>query len=166
MAMASKTRNMLEDFVKEGSLKWLVGNRNSFKEEIEEMGKSSSGKMSWITELSPVANVVVKRCSGILGIPSNDLKEDFDSAASDAIKDPSHYARNLLEYCCFRTLSLYMQEAGYLADKKFRRLIFDMMLAWECPADASQPLLNLDEDATVGLEAFSRIAPGDRKSVV
>ncbi|KAJ6881871.1 hypothetical protein NC651_028469 [Populus alba x Populus x berolinensis] len=34
-----------------------------------------------------------------------------------------------------------------------------MMLAWETPAVASQPLLNVDEDFTVGLEAFSRIAP-------
>ncbi|KAJ6977112.1 hypothetical protein NC653_029110 [Populus alba x Populus x berolinensis] len=34
-----------------------------------------------------------------------------------------------------------------------------MMLAWETPAVACQPLLNVDEDFTVGLEAFSRIAP-------
>lgn len=159
MAMASKTRNMLEDFVKEGSFKWLVGNRNSFREEMEEMGNSSSGKMSWIAELSPIANVVVRRCSRLLGVPSNDLKEDFDSVASDSIKHLSHYARNLLEYCCFRALALSMQGAGYLADKKFRRLIFDMMLAWECPAAASQELVNVDEDAAVGLEGFCRIAP-------
>lgn len=159
MAMVSRTRNMLEDFMREGSLKWLVGSRNSFKEELEEMGKSPSGEKSWIAELSPVANIVVRRCSRILGIQTSDLKDDFDSVASESIKDPSHYARNLLEYCCFRALALSMQVAGYLADKKFRRLTYDMMLAWECPAAASQPLLNLDEDVTVGLEAFSRIAP-------
>ncbi|KAK9277885.1 hypothetical protein L1049_027442 [Liquidambar formosana] len=34
-----------------------------------------------------------------------------------------------------------------------------MMLAWEAPAAASQPIRNVDEDATVGIEAFSRIAP-------
>lgn len=159
MAMVNKTRNMLEDFIGEGSFKWLVGNRDSFKEELEEAGKSVSGESNWIAELSPVANVVVRRCSRILGNSTSDLKEDFDSVASDMIKDPTCYARNLLEYCCFRALALSMQVAGYMADKKFRRLTFDMMLAWECPAAASQPLLTVDEDATVGLEAFSRIAP-------
>ncbi|KAK9668799.1 hypothetical protein RND81_13G087500 [Saponaria officinalis] len=159
MAMVSKTRNMLEDFMKEGSLKWLVGGRDSFKEELEEMGKSSSGGNIWISELSPLANVVVRRCSRILETSTSSLKEDFDSVASDSIKGPLDYPRNLLEYCCFRALALSMQVSGYLADKKFRRLTFDMMLAWECPAASSQPLLTVDEDATVGLEAFSRIAP-------
>ncbi|KNA18179.1 hypothetical protein SOVF_073220, partial [Spinacia oleracea] len=95
----------------------------------------------------------------ILGIPTSDLREDFDSVASEIVREPLHYARNLLEYCCFRALALSMQVTGYLADKKLRRLTFDMMLAWECPAASSQPLLTVDEDATVGLEAFSRIAP-------
>ena len=60
--------------------------------------------------------------------------------ASDNVRDAS-YARNFLEYCCFRALTLSMQLAGYLSDKKFRRLTFDMMLAWESPAAASEPLL-------------------------
>ncbi|XP_038688025.1 uncharacterized protein LOC119987240 isoform X2 [Tripterygium wilfordii] len=34
-----------------------------------------------------------------------------------------------------------------------------MMAAWEASAAASQPLLNLEDDLMVGLEAFSRIAP-------
>lgn len=157
--MVNKTRNMLEDFMREGSFKWLVGSRDSFKEEMEELGKSSSGDSNWIPELSPVANVVARRCSRILGISTSDLKEDFDSVASESVRSPSHYARNLLEYCCFRALALSMQVTGYLADKKFRRLTYDMMLAWEFPASSSQPLLTVDEDATVGLEAFSRIAP-------
>ncbi|XP_044477346.1 uncharacterized protein LOC123204639 isoform X2 [Mangifera indica] len=33
------------------------------------------------------------------------------------------------------------------------------MIAWEVPAASSQPLTNIDEDATVGVDAFSRIAP-------
>ncbi|XP_048228447.1 uncharacterized protein LOC8271829 isoform X2 [Ricinus communis] len=52
-----------------------------------------------------------------------------------------------------------VQVTGHLTDKKFRRLTYDMMLAWEIPAAASQHLVNIDEDLTVGLEAFSRIAP-------
>ncbi|KAG7582421.1 hypothetical protein ISN44_As08g020200 [Arabidopsis suecica] len=34
-----------------------------------------------------------------------------------------------------------------------------MMVVWEVPAVASQALLSVEEDATVSLEAFSRIAP-------
>ncbi|XP_057519257.1 uncharacterized protein LOC130799964 [Amaranthus tricolor] len=158
MAMLNKSRNILEDFMRDGSFKWLTGTRDSFKEEIEEFENSSSGGNNWISELSPVANVVTRRCSRILEISTSDLKEDFDSVASDNVRDAS-YARNFLEYCCFRALTLSMQLAGYLSDKKFRRLTFDMMLAWESPAAASEPLLAVYDDATVGLEAFSRIAP-------
>ena len=63
MAMASRTRNMLEGLVREGSFKWLLGSRSSFQDEIEEMGKSPSAQKNWIQELSPVANIVVRRCS-------------------------------------------------------------------------------------------------------
>lgn len=63
MAMASKTKNMLEGLVREGSFKWLLGSRNSFDGEIEETGKSLSGGKNWIAELSPFANIVVRRCS-------------------------------------------------------------------------------------------------------
>ncbi|KAF3964688.1 hypothetical protein CMV_011050 [Castanea mollissima] len=158
MAVASKTRIMLEGLVREGSFKWLLGRRSSFDEEFEEMGRSPSAQRNWIPELSPVANVVIRRCSKMLGIPSSELQESFNAEAAESIKHPSRYARNLLEYCCFRTLALSIQVTGHLADKKFRRLTYDMMLAWEAPAAASQPVLNVDEDIAVGVEAFSRIA--------
>ncbi|XP_059589926.1 uncharacterized protein LOC100252490 isoform X4 [Vitis vinifera] len=95
----------------------------------------------------------------ILGISTMELRESFDAEASDSIKHPSCFARNFLEYCCFRALALSTQVTGHLADKKFRRLTFDMMLAWEAPSATCQPLLNVGEDAAVGIEAFSRIAP-------
>ncbi|KAL4633194.1 hypothetical protein ACB092_04G104600 [Castanea dentata] len=158
MAVASKTRIMLEGLVREGSFKWLLGRRSSFDEEFEEMGRSPSAQRNWIPELSPVANIVIRRCSKMLGIPSSELQESFNAEAAESIKHPSRYARNLLEYCCFRTLALSIQVTGHLADKKFRRLTYDMMLAWEAPAAASQPVLNVDEDIAVGVEAFSRIA--------
>ncbi|KAK9996473.1 hypothetical protein SO802_021159 [Lithocarpus litseifolius] len=158
MAVASKTRTMLECLVREGSFKWLLGRRSSFDEEFEEMGRSPSAQRNWIPELSPVANIVIRRCSKILGIPSSELQESFNEEAAESIKHPSRYARNLLEFCCFRTLALSIQVTGHLADKKFRRLTYDMMLAWEAPAAASQPVLNVDEDIAVGVEAFSRIA--------
>lgn len=143
MAIASKTRNMLEDFVRERSLRWLCKTRYSFDEDIEEMGKSPSAGRNWIAELSRVANVMVRRCSKILGISTSQLQESFDGEASDAIKHSSQYARNFLEYCCFRALALSQEVTGYLDDKKFRRLTFNMMIAWEFPSASSQPLLNM-----------------------
>ncbi|CAI9113562.1 OLC1v1014187C2 [Oldenlandia corymbosa var. corymbosa] len=160
MAMVNKTRNMLEGLVKEGSFRWLTKTRSAYDEEIEEMGRSPSAGKNWLPELSPVANVVVRRCSKILGVAMEQLRENFEEEASDALKIPAKYARNFLEYCCFRALALSTQVTGYLEDKKFRRLTFDMMVAWETPAASSQPLLNqMDEDVSVALEAFSRIAP-------
>ncbi|KAG2246634.1 hypothetical protein Bca52824_086262 [Brassica carinata] len=159
MPMSSKTMNMLEGLVKDSSFKWLLGKQSSFDEEIEEMGRSPSAGTNWIPELSPVANVVVRRCSKILGVSANDLRDSFKQEASESLKQPSLFARNFLEYCCFRALSLSVGVTGHLADKKFRRLTFDMMVVWEVPAVASQALLSVEEDATVSIEAFSRIAP-------
>lgn len=159
MASVSKTRNMIEGFVRDGSFKWLLKNRSPFHEEFEEMKMSPSADKNWIHELSPVANIVVRRCSKILKIPTSELQEKFNGEAPDVIKDPSRYARNLLEYSCFRALSVSTQMSGYMEDKNFRRLTFDMMLAWEIPDDASHPSMDIDEDASVGIEAFSRIAP-------
>ncbi|KAL1318525.1 uncharacterized protein LOC107644290 isoform X1 [Arachis ipaensis] len=160
MAVASKTRNMLEGLVKEGSFKWLLGKKSYFDEELEELENSPSAGKNYIPELSPVANLVVRRCSKILKVSSSELQESFNQEASDSIKHPSRYARNLLEYCCFKALSFSTQMTGHLFDKTFRRLTFDMMIAWEAPATASQPLTNkVEEEMSVGLEAFCRIAP-------
>ncbi|XP_074562385.1 uncharacterized protein LOC141818867, partial [Curcuma longa] len=89
----------------------------------------------------------------------DELQSNFNSVASDTKKSSSNYARNFLEYCCFRTLALSTQVSGHLSDKTFRRLTFDMMLAWEAPAAESQPTLKVDKERTAGIEAFSRIAP-------
>ncbi|XP_019457987.1 PREDICTED: uncharacterized protein LOC109358291 isoform X1 [Lupinus angustifolius] len=151
---------MLEGLVKDGSLKWLLGKRSYFDEELEEMENSPSAGKNWISEISPVANLVVRRCSKILKISPSELQESFNQEASDSMKHPSQYARNFLEYCSFKALSLSTQMTGYLFDKTVRRLTFNMMLAWETPAAASQPITNkVDEDVSVGLEAFCRIAP-------
>ncbi|OMO62903.1 hypothetical protein COLO4_32829 [Corchorus olitorius] len=121
MAVANKTMNLLESLVKEGSFKWLLSKRSTFAEEFEELERSPSAGRNWIPELSPVANIVVRRCS--------------------------------------KALALSTRVIGHLADKKFRRLTFDMMVAWEAPATSSQSPVNLDDDLSVGVEAFSRIAP-------
>ncbi|XP_023531055.1 uncharacterized protein LOC111793424 [Cucurbita pepo subsp. pepo] len=159
MAVVSKTRSTLEGLVRDSSLKWLLGNRSFFDEELEEIERSPSAQRNWISELSPIANVVVRRCSKILGVSASELQESFNVEAIDSIKGSSNYARNFLEYCSFRALAVSTHNTGYLADKRFRRLTFDMMIAWEAPASSSLPELNIAEDASVGVEAFSRIAP-------
>ncbi|XP_077243918.1 uncharacterized protein LOC143884303 [Tasmannia lanceolata] len=159
MTMMSKTRNILEGLVREGSFKWVLSNKSTFDEEFEEMERSPSGRRKWMSALSPIANVIVGRCSRILNVSMDELQQNFQKEASESVKHPSRYARNILEYCCFRALVLSTQVTGHLGDKNFRRLTFDMMLAWEAPGAASQPLLKVDVENTVGREAFSRIAP-------
>ncbi|KAL6518193.1 hypothetical protein OROMI_033894 [Orobanche minor] len=156
--MVGETQNMWEGLVKDSSFKWLTKRRSVFEEEIEDMRKSPSAGKNWLLELSPVANVLVRRCSRILGLSMNELRENFDLKASDSLKHKSNFPRNFLEYCCFLALAQSIQVIGYLDDDKFRRLTFDMMVAWEFPEAASEPLLNM-EDVTVGIKAFSRIAP-------
>lgn len=77
--------------------------------------------------------LMLLRCR-ILDISMDELQHNFNTEASETIKHPSNYARNFLEYCCFRALALSTQVTGYLSDLKFRRLTFDMMLAWEAPS--------------------------------
>lgn len=55
--------NMLENFVRDGSFKWLLGDRSPYDEELEDMEKSPSAQTNWVPELSPIANIVVRRCS-------------------------------------------------------------------------------------------------------
>lgn len=62
-APASKARNMLEGLVRDGSFKWLLGKRNSFDLDFEEIETSPSAGGNWILELSSIANIVVRRCS-------------------------------------------------------------------------------------------------------
>ncbi|KAJ0501230.1 hypothetical protein HanHA300_Chr11g0398431 [Helianthus annuus] len=159
MAAVNKTKNII-DFVRDGSIKWLNKSQNSSHQEFDEMKRSpSAAEKNWIYELSAVANAVVRRCSKVLDVSVDHLRENFEEVASEVTKTPSRYARNFLEYSCFRALAQTTQVSGYMEDKRFRRLTFDMMLAWEVPDVASQPSIDIDEDATVGIEAFSRIAP-------
>ncbi|KAJ1690707.1 hypothetical protein LUZ63_014862 [Rhynchospora breviuscula] len=159
MAMMSKTMDLIEGFVKEGSFKWVLSRKTSLDEEFEEMERSPSGKRKWIAELSPLANVIVGRCSRILDVSMDELQSNFEREASETIKSPANYARNFLEYSCLRALSLAAHITGHLADKAFRRLTFDMMLSWEIPSSSQSGVKQVDADSTVCLEAFCRIAP-------
>lgn len=160
----SRTRDLLmegfEGFVREGSFKWGIPRRgDTVLDDDEDQDRSLSGKRSSIPGLSSKANSVVARCSRILDVSIDDLRNNFDEQASDSIKQPRNYARNFLEYCCFMALAQISQVAGYLADKSFRRLSFDMMLAWDVPSSSSQLTVKVEVDNTVSLEAFTRIAP-------
>lgn len=82
-------------------------------------------------------------CCRILGVSVNELQDSFRQEASGSVKQPSMFPRNFLEYCCFRALALSVGVTGHLSDKTFRRLTFDMMVAWEVPSAASQSLLSV-----------------------
>ncbi|EPS62379.1 hypothetical protein M569_12411, partial [Genlisea aurea] len=155
----NRTRDMLEGLVKDGSFKWLTKRRSVFDDDFEETGGSPSGGIDPLPELSFHAKVVVCRCSKILGLPVSHLRENFDSKASDLLKQQLSFAQNFIEYCCFTALARLTQEPNFLDDNKFRRLTFDMMVAWEFPAASTEVLPNIDDDANIGVEAFSRIAP-------
>lgn len=95
--------------------------------------ESNPDRRKWLKELSSLANVVVARCSRILSISAEELQQGFEREAPQSAKHANKYARNLLEYCCFKALAVATQTTDYLSDKHFRRLTFDMMLAWETP---------------------------------
>ncbi|EER93230.1 hypothetical protein BDA96_01G044600 [Sorghum bicolor] len=163
MAMMSRTRDLLvegfEGLVRDGSFKWGPRRGDTALDDGDDDDGSLSVQRSSIPGLSFKANAVVARCSRILGVSINDLRSNFDKQASDSVKQQRSYARNFLEYCCFMALAQISQVTGYLADKNFRRLSFDMMLAWEVPSSSSQLTVKVEVDSTVSLEAFTRIAP-------
>lgn len=72
-----------------------------------------------------------------------ELQQQFDHEVSESAKVPAKYARNLLEYCCFRALGVSTRLTDYLSDKEFRRLTFEMMLAWESPGAADKPIIKV-----------------------
>lgn len=134
--------------------------------------------------LSPLANSVVSRCCKILQVEIDELQHQFDSDLLDDVKPPLVYARNFLEFCSFQALQVATNRPDYLSDKDFRRLMFDMMLAWEVPGDGNQETaasdkrevededswslfysdstnmaVQVDNKKTVGADSFSRIAP-------
>ncbi|KAL3824267.1 hypothetical protein ACJIZ3_020296 [Penstemon smallii] len=98
--------------------------------------------------LSPIANSVVVRCTKILGISSEELQHHFDGELPDNVKQPPLYARSFLEFCSYKALDMAITRPNYLNDKEFRRLTFDMMLAWEVPGIDTKPQGDLQEAAS------------------
>ncbi|GLJ11169.1 hypothetical protein SUGI_0145240 [Cryptomeria japonica] len=160
--MGSKVKGAMASLARENSFKTIFSSSRKSEDDDENQGSSSASQSpgkKWISELSSLANVVVGRCARILLLSTEDLQQQFETEASDFIKHPSRYARNFLEYCCFKALAVATQLTDHVSDKGFRRLTFDMMLAWEAPAMTSKPLLKVDIENYVGPEAFERLAP-------
>ncbi|RLM79374.1 uncharacterized protein C2845_PM12G10710 [Panicum miliaceum] len=141
-----------------------------------------------IPQLSTIANSVVSRCSRILALSTENLRQSFEAHFPHNCNEPNTYARELLEYCCHKALHEVTTRPDYLADKNLRRLMFDMMLAWETPgsedasvengsivrdsleiedvdegsifyANSTRLAVQVDDKKTVGLNAFAQIAP-------
>ncbi|GFQ03171.1 hypothetical protein PHJA_002460900 [Phtheirospermum japonicum] len=141
-----------------------------------------------ISFLSPHANSVVSRCSKIIGVSTKELQDQFDMELPDNVRQPPSNARNFLEFCSYKALHLSTSRPNYLNDKEFRRLTFDMMIAWEAPglesdlvntetvscsdqdvegedgwslfySNSTKMAVQVDDKKTVGPEAFARIAP-------
>lgn len=64
---------------------------------------------------------------------TEELCSCFDIETSESGKQTMTYARNFIEFFSFKAFNVLTARADYLNDKKFRRLTYDMMLAWEAP---------------------------------
>ncbi|XP_011659845.1 uncharacterized protein LOC101222590 isoform X1 [Cucumis sativus] len=191
----SGIQEMVAKKVKVTMIESLIKNQpNTFrsifqrKKSKNEEDSSPSGSPKSIPQLSPFANSVVARCSKILQMPTEEMQQLFDSELPGINKEPETYSRSLLEFISYQTLYSMSRRPDYLSDKEFRRLAYDMMLAWECPGSESEPLpqetascsneevedkeewslfysnstnmaVQFDDKKTVGPEAFARIAP-------
>ncbi|KAM7277063.1 hypothetical protein ACFE04_018929 [Oxalis oulophora] len=124
---------MLENFMKT--------HQNSFKSMF--LRKKASDQNDYdspsisprpIPQLSPFANNVVARCSKILKVPTEAMQHEFDIQLPESVKELFTYARNFVEFCSFQTLNVLTRNPDYLSDAEFRRLSYDMMVAWEAPS--------------------------------
>ncbi|KAE8660953.1 G patch domain and ankyrin repeat-containing protein 1-like protein isoform 1 [Hibiscus syriacus] len=171
---------------------FMRNNQDTFKS-LFQRKKSSNDEDSIasaptpIPQLSSLANSVVFRCSKILKIPTEELQHCFDIELPESVKQLFTYARDFLEFCSYQALHKVTRNPDYLSDPDFRRLTYDMMLAWEAPCVEceretketspnndeveddedgslfySSPIsmaVQVDDKKTVGQEAFGRIAP-------
>jgi len=83
-------------------------------------------------ELSATANSVVTRCAETLCTTVEELRQQFEVETPDSAM--GDYARNFIEFCCFKMLSASSLYINQLSDRWFTCLTFDMMLAWQSPS--------------------------------
>lgn len=72
-------------------------------------------------------------CCRILKVPAEELQHRFDIELPESVKQLFTYARNFLEFCSYQALYKVSRSPDYLSDPDFRRLTYEMMLAWEAP---------------------------------
>ncbi|KAH7437984.1 hypothetical protein KP509_05G099700 [Ceratopteris richardii] len=161
-----KGKTFVETLMRENSFKGLFGakkDEDAYEEDdiiaADDSSTSSRSTRKWVRELSSLANVVAARCARSLMLSIEELQEQFNNEISESAKAPTKYARNFLEYCCFRALAVSTRTMDYLSDKDFRRHTFEMMLAWEAPGAADKPVINVDSERAVGRDAFVRLGP-------
>lgn len=178
----------LESFIRSQHSTWksLLSRASRNSSDADPPNDDTSNHL--IPNLSSFANSVVARCSKILQIPTQELQHRFERELPESVKQPLSYARNFLEFCSYLALFQASRGPDYLSNNEFRRLSYDMMLAWEAPDAESEPLtkeatscsnqqaededgwslfyssstntaVQVDEEKTVGPEAFARIAP-------
>ncbi|KAJ0095482.1 hypothetical protein Patl1_14952 [Pistacia atlantica] len=161
--------------VKKGVLEnFMLNQQNSLKFLFQRKRKSPSQSHSpsndedspaispkHIPQLSAVANSVVARCSKILKISTEELQHRYDIELPESVKQLLTYARHFVEFCSFQTLTVMSRTPDYLSDPDFRRLTFDMMLAWETPSvecesdnKESPSCSNHEEEDEDGLSIF------------
>ncbi|KAH1040239.1 hypothetical protein J1N35_041982 [Gossypium stocksii] len=172
---------------------FMRNNQDTFKSLFQRKKSSSNDEDSQVISLRPIpqlsalANSVVFRCSKILKVPTEELQHRFDIELPESVKQLFTYARNFLEFCSYQALYKVSRSPDYLSDPDFRRLTYEMMLAWEAPCVEcergtketssnneeveddedgslfySSPIsmaVQVDDKKTVGREAFERIAP-------
>uniref|UniRef100_A0A7N0TU16 Uncharacterized protein n=1 Tax=Kalanchoe fedtschenkoi TaxID=63787 RepID=A0A7N0TU16_KALFE len=184
--LMEKKMDFLENFVRsqQDSLRSLFLRSGSRNSSMDNSPLSESPKH--ISFLSLFANSVVARCSQTLQVSTQQLQRRFEIEFPDAVKPPSSCARNFLEFCSYLTLHKLTEAQNYLTDKDFRRLSFDMMIAWEDPAgdcelrkettscatqeqededgrllfysNSTNMAIQVDGEKNVGRDAFARIA--------
>lgn len=141
--------DVIENFMRshQNSIKSLFTRRSPSSVEGSSPNAALSPKL--ISHHSSHANSVVHRCSQVLGIPTEELQNRFDTELPETLRQPSIYARNFIEFCSYQALHLLTRRRpDYLSDKDFRHLSFDMMLAWEAPSNESEPLHKLRQQET------------------
>lgn len=150
----------------QNSLKSLFHRSKPSSPDADAAADGSDNSPKPIPQLSPLANSVVSRCSKlfsslsfpsfrfhfhfitnafgcvrrILGMSAQELQYCFDSELPLGVKELLTYARQLLEFCSYKALQKLSQNSDFLNDKEFRRLTFDMMLAWEDPSVNTLPV--------------------------
>lgn len=95
--------------------------------------------------------------SRILLVKPEDLQAQFDEETPASAQETDIYARSFLEYCCFRTLSVSAQVEDHLNDEDFRRLSYDMMLAWDAPGSTNKNVAKVSINLHMTLKVTSTV---------